>query len=232
MKRVLEGADPIELLEDSAHHCKCRRLEPTNDPSDVLHCAFECDRSSTPPLTQETLEKLDAVSESHSAKDHGTGYRAFVQQWADECENQSEIEMPPSPTPSSMSWRGNRRRTAKLTQRQRSFSPIKKANSPQYRAMNMADANLFVDHFPEAPTEVETQLGRIFSDTASLFEQDGVVDRLARLYCEESRVLARKCAGENEWRSHLFMGLLQPLERLEPDTLMLSASEKRKYIAL
>jgi hypothetical protein len=42
-------------------------------------------------------------------------------------------------------------------------------------------------------------------------------------------VLAKKCAGENEWRSHLFLGLLQPLNRLEPEILMLSASEKREY---
>ena len=52
-----------------------------------------------------------------------------------------------------------------------------------------------------------------------------------RQYCEELRVLAKKCAGENEWRSHLFLGLLQPLDRLEPEILMLSASEKREFAA-
>ena len=59
--------------------------------------------------------------------------------------------------------------------------------------------------------------------------QQRVVEELTRQYCEESRVLAKKCAGENEWRSHLFLGLLQPLNRLEPEILMLSASEKREY---
>ena len=28
--------------------------------------------------------------------------------------------------------------------------------------MNMADANVFVDHFPEAPAEIEEQLVRVF----------------------------------------------------------------------
>lgn len=154
--------------------------------------------------------------------------RQSVEQWADKRKTENKFEMPPSPTPSSLSWRGNRRRTAKLAQRQRSSSPVQKANSPQYRAMNMADANLFVDHLPEVPAEVETQLRRVFGDTTLLAKHERAIDRLARHYCEESRVLAKKCAGESEWRSHLFLGLLQPLERLEPDTLMLSASEKRK----
>jgi hypothetical protein len=44
-------------------------------------------------------------------------------------------------------------------------------------------------------------------------------------------VLAKKCAGENEWRSQLFLGLLQPLSRLGPEILMLNASEKREFAA-
>ncbi|KAF2257908.1 hypothetical protein CC78DRAFT_549542 [Lojkania enalia] len=227
MKRLLEGVESTELLEDSAHHCKRRKPEHTSDSSlDILNCAFECDQTNTPALTQQTLEKLDVASKSESVEDYGVSCRQSVEQWADKCKTEDKIEMPPSPTPSSLSWRGNRRRTAKLAQRQRSSSPVKKANNPQYRAMNMADANLFVDHLPEAPAEVETQLRRVFGDTTLLAKHKRAIDRLAIQYCEESRVLAKKCAGENEWRSHLFLGLLQPLERLEPDTLMLSASEK------
>ena len=95
--------------------------------------------------------------------------------------------------------------------------------------MNMADANVFVDHFPEAPAEIEEQLVRVFGGTMWTDGQQRVIEELTRQYCEESRVLAKKCAGENEWRSHLFLGLLQPLNRLEPEILMLSASEKREY---
>lgn len=230
MKRLTEAVDPIEIFGDSARYGKRQRLEHTNDSShNVLNCASEHRRPNTLPLTRDTLEKLNATRISDSAEGHGVSCRQPIQLWADKCENQNEIEMPPSSSPSSMSWRGNRRRTAKLAQRQRSSSPMKKAGSPQYRAMNMADANIFVDYFPDAPTEVETQLGQIFGDTTWLGKQ-GTIGGLAKQYCEESRVLAKKCAGESEWRSHLFLGLLQPLERLEPDTLMLSASEKRKFM--
>ena len=95
--------------------------------------------------------------------------------------------------------------------------------------MNMADANVFVDHFPEAPAEIEEQLVRVFGGTMWTDGQQRVIEELTRQYCEESRVLAKKCAGENEWRSHLFLGLLQPLNRLEPEILMFSAFKKREY---
>jgi hypothetical protein len=52
---------------------------------------------------------------------------------------------------------------------------------------------------------------------------------LAKQYCEECRVLAKKCAGENEWRSNLFLSL-QQLSRLDTEVLMLSASEKRECL--
>ncbi|KAF2787050.1 hypothetical protein K505DRAFT_258535 [Melanomma pulvis-pyrius CBS 109.77] len=130
--------------------------------------------------------------------------------------------MPPSPTPSVTRSRGNRRRTAKLVQRQRSSSPVKKANSPQYRAINMADANVFVDHFPEAPATIDEQLGRVFGGATWAASQWAAIEELARQYCEISRVLAKKGAGVNEWRSQLFLGLLQPLSRYEPEILMLT----------
>ncbi|RFU31547.1 hypothetical protein B7463_g4790, partial [Scytalidium lignicola] len=136
--------------------------------------------------------------------------------------------MPPLPSPSATAsrGRGNRRRSAKLVQRQCSQSSVKNANGPQYRAMNMADANVFVDHFPEAPIEIEEQLVLVFDRPTCIESQQGVIEALTTHYCEESRVLAKKCAGENEWRSNLFHGLLQPLSRLEGENLMLSASER------
>ncbi|KAI1516007.1 hypothetical protein Ptr86124_004544 [Pyrenophora tritici-repentis] len=108
--------------------------------------------------------------------------------------------MPPSPTPSVTS-RDSHRRMARLVER-RFSSPVKEASSLEYRAMNMADANLFVDHFPEAPNAVEEQLRCI--------------------YCERSRTLAKRCA----WRSHLASDLLEPLSEPGPEALMFSASEK------
>jgi hypothetical protein len=52
--------------------------------------------------------------------------------------------------------------------------------------------------------------------------QQRVIEELTRQYCEESKVLAKKRAGENERRSRLFLGSLQPLNRFEPEILMLA----------
>jgi hypothetical protein len=97
--------------------------------------------------------------------------------------------------------------------------------------MNMADANVFVDHLPEAPGMIDEQLGRVFDGGTWAASQRGAIEELARQYCEESRVLAKKHAGENEWKSQLFSGLLRPLSRIGPEVLMLNASEKREFAA-
>ncbi|KAH8724208.1 hypothetical protein GQ44DRAFT_709292 [Phaeosphaeriaceae sp. PMI808] len=136
-----------------------KRWKPhnTNKSSQDFDHAFKRCRSDAPPLTQETLGKLHCATEPESLEERAQS----VQRWADKCES-GKFEMPPSPTPSITPSRGNRRRTAKLVQGQRSSSPAKKANSPRYRAMNMADANVFVDHFPEAPATIDEQLGCVF----------------------------------------------------------------------
>ncbi|KAF1363887.1 hypothetical protein EJ07DRAFT_172799 [Lizonia empirigonia] len=207
MNHAPTSLNPDELADNSIHNFKRLKSHNLTEPSH-LHCA-------TGSKSQEEWTADCAQS---------------VLQWADKCESSDELEMPPLPTPSVTSSRGTRRRTAKLIQRQRSSSPVKKANSPQYRAINMADANVFVDHFPEAPATIDEQLGRVFGGVWAA-NQRGAVEELARQYCEESRVLAKKCAGENEWRSQLFLGLLQPLNRLGPEILMLNASEKRESAA-
>jgi hypothetical protein len=96
--------------------------------------------------------------------------------------------------------------------------------------MNMADANMFVVHFPEAPATIDVRLGRVFGGATWAASQRAAIEELMGQYCKQSRVLAKKCAGENEWRSQLFLGLLQPLSRLEPEILMLSASETREFV--
>jgi hypothetical protein len=232
MKRALASTDPGELANDSIHASKRCKPHDTKGSFHNLDRAFKCRRSNTPPLTQETLDELNCATESESLEEWATGLAQSIQQWADDCESDDELEMPPPPTPSVTTSRDSRRRTAKLVRHQRSPSPVKKANSPQYRGMNMADANVFVDHFFEAPAEIEEQVVRVFGGITWTDSQHKVIEELTRQYCEESRVLAKKCAGENEWRSHLFLGLLQPLNRLEPEILMLSASEKRESATL
>lgn len=92
----------------------------------------------------------------------------------------------------------------------------------------MWEANVFVDHFPDAPAAVDKQTEGIFGRNNWTSSYHGVIEQLARQFCEESRELAKQCAGENEWR-FLLLGLLKPLHRLAPDILMLTASEKREF---
>jgi hypothetical protein len=224
MKRALASPDVYELTEGSIHASKrYKPFKPYNtNESPNLDRAFKRRRSDTPPLTQESLNEFNRRTESNLLAQ-------IIKQWADDCDsNGLELDMPPQPTPSITPSGSGRRRAAKLVQRQRSQSPVKKANSPQYRAMNMADANVFVDHLPDPPPAIEEQLGYILGSNPWLDSQRGTIEELATQYCEKSRLLAKRCAGENEWRSQLSLGLLQPLIGLELDNiLVLSASEKR-----
>jgi hypothetical protein len=94
--------------------------------------------------------------------------------------------------------------------------------------MNMADTNVFIDHFPEAPATIDEQLGRIFDGATWAGSQRGAIEELGRQYCEDPRALANICFGESERRSQLLLGLLQPLSRSEPEIVMLDTSEKRE----
>jgi hypothetical protein len=59
--------------------------------------------------------------------------------------------MPPSSTPSVYYFEGQLTKNIKAG----STPALPESGHPQYWAMNMADANVFVDHFPEAPAEIE-----------------------------------------------------------------------------
>lgn len=150
--------------------------------------------------------------------------------------------MAPPPTPSVTPNDSRQRRASKLAYRQpRSQSPTKKTTT-QYRSRNMADANVFVDHFPDPPADVEDQLKHTFGITllddigqAPLIDDlsnssaiRSMIAELAVKYCHQSRQMAKDCAGEGEWKGYLLSGLVRPLQALWPNTLKLSASEKRR----
>jgi len=151
--------------------------------------------------------------------------------------------MAPTQTPSVTSNDSELRRASKLGyRRQRSQSPTKKT-STQYRSRNMADVSIFVDHASEPPSDIEEQLKDIFN--VSMLEDIGHVSpshslsggsavhvdigQLAERYCLKSRQMAKDCAGEGQWKSHLLTGLVEPMQELWLDQVKLSASEKRRF---
>jgi len=110
----------------------------------------------------------------------------------------------------------------------------------------MADASVFVDYFPEPPSDVEDQLKHIFGvsmlgDIGTIFSSHDLSSaptiqtttiqttarELAEKYCYKSRQMAKDCAGEGQWKSYLLTGLVEPMQELWPDIVKLSASEER-----
>ena len=113
---------------------------------------------------------------------------------------------------------------------QRSSNPVRKASSAQYRVMIMAEANIFVEHFPEAPGSIDEKLGRVLSGVPGGASQHEAIEGMARQYCERSRELAKDCAGKIEWVD-LCSNLLQLLGKLGPEILKLSVSRGRESAA-
>ncbi|KAF2006573.1 hypothetical protein P154DRAFT_481360 [Amniculicola lignicola CBS 123094] len=229
MKRTL-SCPGFEQTRSCPPSPKRRQLSPSGGRLDSL--PNPTSRSSrTLPLTPETLQ---AISSQPSAPKDST---QSIAQWAGNCYTCSEPEMVPVQTPSVASNDSGLRRASKLGyRRQRSQSPTKKS-STQYRTRNMADASLFVDHFPEPPLDVEDQLKHIFQVSMSGEIGNSVsshnfssaqivqttVSELAEKYCHKSRQMAKDCAGEGQWKSSLLAGLVEPMQELWPDIAKLSA---------
>jgi hypothetical protein len=215
MKRALSLPAPNTTFVHDTQLPKRRKLEEHSRESRTSYALYNRAGSRTPPHAKIHVDTAEGRRKNS------------VEQWIKQCASGDELEMPP--TPSVTTSRGSRRRNVKQLRRQRSQSPAKNVGSAQYRAMNMADASVFVDHFPEPPAEVEARLGHVFGEPSWSEDRQHLLKELAKQYCEECRVLAKKCAGENEWRSNLFLSL-QQLSRLDTEVLMLSASEKRECL--
>ena len=237
MKRALSCPD-IEQTRSRSPSPKRRKLSPSRGRHSSLpnNISRSSRFSRTLPLTPETLQ---AISSQSSAPKEST---QSIEQWASNCYTCSEPEMVPIQTPSVTSNDSGLRRASKVGyRRQRSQSPTKKT-STQYRSRNMADASVFVDHFPEPPSDVEDQLKHIFGismlgDIGNIFPSPNpsgalaiqtAVRELAERYCHKSRQMAKDCAGEGQWKSYLLTGLVEPMQELWPDIVKLSASEKRR----
>ena len=229
MKREVTYTD---VEQTCSHILSPKRRKLLNSSDHCCRSTIEPQSSRTLHLTPETLGELSSQSPAP------TNSIESIEQWASNCDSCSQSEMATSITSNDSS----QRRVSKLNyRRQRSQSPTKKT-STQYRSRNMADASIFVDHFPEPPSDVENQIKNIFgvsalenigqapSDhsqvSASAIKND--IDEFAKKYCHRSRQMAKDCVGEGQWKSCLLTGLVEPMQELWPEILKMSASEKRR----
>jgi len=84
MKRVLGGNSLAELTGDSVRYCKRSRIRERRQVSpSSSDCIFQCDESSTPPLTRETLKNLDATTQSETMESYVADYVQSIWRWAD-----------------------------------------------------------------------------------------------------------------------------------------------------
>lgn len=234
MKRALSCPD-LDKTRSRPPFPKRRKLSPSG--------SCRCCLSSTTSQSLQTLPLTPQTLQAHSSQTSALqGHTQFIEQWVNDCDSYGEAEMAPPQTPSVISNESGQRRTSKLNyRRQRSQSPSKKT-SPQYRSRNMADASVFIDHFPEPPQDVDDQLKHIFDvsvledigktsfscDLYATLAAQNRVGELSERYCHKSRQMAKDCAGEGQWKSCLLSGLVEPIQELWPDVIKISASEKRR----
>jgi hypothetical protein len=145
---------------------------------------------------------------------------------------------PPTPRSATHNLNDGGRRTARRSARARSHvsrtpSPVKKPTPQSYRRGNMRYAGLYVDHLDQLPPAIDDETRGIFG--AELAQQDTQAQTqpeiqahlavLTATYQAESRLNARECALEGNWKNSLFT-LMRNIALLAPGTLCLNMSEK------
>lgn len=232
-----------------------RRLSDNHDSQDLLHSTVvaKCRRiqradgtgASPPPSdpSSQTLDPAEAPPSTAAAQDEE------ILHWLDGCDASPEpppaietMAAPPTPRSATLNPNDGRRRTARRPARARTHtsrtpSPSKKPTPQSYRRGNMRYASVYVDHLDHLPPAIDGEVRRIFGlqSLAELAQPDTQAQtqpetqaRLAALaatYQAESRLNARECSLEGNWKSSIFT-LMRNIALLAPGTLCLDMSEK------
>lgn len=223
MKRALYP-DAVPAIAQSKRQKFCSSLSSSSSP-----CRPQ-ESYTSPPLTQ---EELAAFPVEELRGDHES-----ISQWVTDCDYDYEHDpdtKPASPpldvemSQSGASASTRQRKKFAQRERQRSHSPSK--DSPQYRNLNMGNANVYVDQYPDAPESIARQVEALFS--AEFAEENEKktqrVEELAREYQARCRAHAKgNTSGESVWRSE-FWSLMELLSMLWTNMLKLNMGEKRKW---
>ncbi|UPX12651.1 uncharacterized protein EKO05_0003192 [Ascochyta rabiei] len=235
MKRRLSDNHDSQDPLNSTVVAKCRRIQRADGTG-----------ASPPPSnpSSQTLDPAEAPPSTAAAQDKR------ILQWLDSCDASPEpspaietMAAPPTPrsaatqNPSDGQRRAARRSVRARTHTLRTPSPSKKPTPQSYRRGNMRYASVYVDHLDHLPPAVDVEVRRIFGlqSLAELAQphtqantQPETQARLAALaatYKAESRLNARECSLEGNWKGSIF-SLMRNLALLAPGTLCLNMSEK------
>jgi hypothetical protein len=102
-------------------------------------------------------------------------------------------------------------------------------------------ALVFVERDPKLPTHIAIHVKRILgTDTTRNAggqegdedtTRDALVAAFTKRYRDKCWLLVGDCTSEGEWRSSIYLDLIDPLSRLWSPVLKLSASKKRESTA-
>lgn len=231
-RRLSDNHDSHILLHGTVVAAKCRRIQ-----------RFDIASTSPPPSNPSSQTFAEAPPSTAAAQDEK------ILHWLDSCDASPEplpaietMAEPPTPRSATLNLNGTGRRTARRPARARSHtsrtpSPSKKPTPQSYRRGNMRYACVYVDHFDQLPAAIDGEARRILGlqSWAELAQPDTQAQtqpetqaRLAALaatYQAESRLNARECSLEGNWKSILFT-LMRNIALLAPGTLCLDMSEK------
>ncbi|KAF1350505.1 hypothetical protein EJ07DRAFT_139040 [Lizonia empirigonia] len=152
------------------------------------------------------------------------------------------MSVPPTPRSATLNLNDGGRRTATRPARARSHtsrtpSPSKKPTPQSYRRGNMRYASVYIDHLDQLPPAIDgealcilglqswAELAQPDTRAQTQPETQARLAALAATYQAESRLNARECSLEGNWKSSLFT-LMRNIALLAPGTLCLDMSEK------
>lgn len=237
MKRRLSDDHDWHFSPRNTPVAKCRRIQCP----DVA--------GASPPPSKPSSQTVAPAEELPLT---ATEQKEKILHWLDSCDASPKPQPPPTiqtmaapPTPRSTTLNLNNdrgRRTARRHARARPHTsrtpnPSKKPTPQSYRCGNMQEVGIYVDRLGQLPPAIDGQARRIFGlqswDEAAQPDIEaqtqpgtqGPLAALAGVYQAESRLNARDCSLEGNWKISI-ASAVRHIAGLAPGTLCTDSSEK------
>lgn len=237
MKRRLSDDHDSHLIPHSTPVAKCRRIQR----ADVVGAL---------PLPSKSSSQTVAPAEDTPST--ATEQEKKILHWLNSCDALPDPQLrlaiqnmtaPPTTRSTTLNLNNDReRRTARRHARvrphaSRTPSPSKKPTPQSYRCGNMQEVGVYVDRLGQLPPAVDGQARRIFALQSWNEEAQPEIEgqtqpdtqaplaALAARYQAESRLNARDCSLEGNWKISIAAAVRQ-IAGLAPGTLCTDSSEK------